>query len=256
MKPLIPARPFGSQFSTLGTGVSRFTNPQWPSIDQGQEAAGQAQNGVRRVHDINAVRNKHFPVLANLFPFAVYNLPRVLRSSPDDANDWRKFRVHAGKVVGIYSASTDGENTSTDPQQLSGFNSAFDVWAPNSSSSFYFWLECGYSSNVPVSRVLYGPDPTADTYADSASSPSHPWDHTSSPWSSIGDWSNWPAAQSCHLMIANITPDPPNLAYKIIQHQWGDVIGIPTNLQFANTANNNSNASVIILTMSAPIAIP
>lgn len=221
MKPFITPGVTGPAVTEIARAPTRLTDPAqaWTSEAQSARGVQETQGGVRRNRDTFSTRNKHFPVLANLFPFAVYNLPAVLRTTPDDGNDWRKFRCHGGWAMGANSANTDGCDSDSHPEYLGNFAAAYDVWIPNSTNAFYFWLEISGSN----SRVLYGDNRAANSYGDTTSTPNHPWDHNSSPWNTVGPWTSAPVPDGNHVPIATIFPDPPNLRANVRQYQRTDL---------------------------------
>lgn len=232
MKPFITPGVTASPVTEIARPPDRLSDPAqaWASTAQSARGVQETQGGVRRNRDTFSTRNKHFPVLANLFPFAVYNLPRPLRTTPDDGNDWRKFRVHGGWAMGANTSGTDGANSDSHPEYLGDFSNAYDVWAPNSTNIFYFWLEISGST----SRVLYGPNQAANSYSDADSTPNHAW-NTTDPWSTA------PVPDGNHVPIAAIFPDPPNLRANIRQYLRTDL---------SNTAGGNGGSSIKTFSIS------
>ena len=243
--------------STTAPGAARLSNPagHWIHIDRTIEGATQAQSGARRAFSVYSKRNWHFPLLANLFPFAVYNLPRVLRASPDDVNDWRKMRVHGGRVMGSDAANTDNVNFDSAPEQMGSFLSAQETWLPNTNGQFYFWLEYGMNATNGVqARVLFGIDPGVGSYSDAGSTPNYPWDHSSAPWNTIGNWSTWNVngdmvPDGNHLPIANITiSNAANGSYSVRQYLRSDWLLPPAvPFHYKDYANNCQNMIINVV---------
>jgi hypothetical protein len=152
--------------------------------------------------------------LAGLFPFAVYCLPSFFRTVQNPTTDWLKFRVHGGRVNEADATNTDGENSDSSAEALMNFATAWDVQVPVGKGLFYFWGEYVVAGGTTTARVLYGTDPTAASYSDSSSSPSHPWDHSSAPWSGITAWSTFPKPDGAHALIASV--DVNNITFPYI----------------------------------------
>lgn len=232
MKPFITPGISGPAVTSISRPPSRLSpiESHWASVDQDAQGVSATQGGVRRARDVaRGTKPKGFPVLCNMFPFAVYNLPRVLRNSPDDSNDWRKFRVHGGWAMGANSTGTDGGDRDSQPEYIcDNVSNAADVWVPNNVNPFYFWLEIAASNASNYSaRVLYGSAQNAMSYSDAASTPSNPWDHNSAPWSNVGAWTSAPVPDGSHIPIATVFCDPPNLRANVRQYLRTDVVTAP-----------------------------
>lgn len=113
-----------------------------------------ARGGVQAVVDHIASGKAAGRRLIELFPFAIYQLPSVLRAAPA-ANDWLKFRVRAGKYLGVDVSGTDGANDDPDSESLFEADT-LDISVPSGTPSFWFWLD---ASNPAAPALKSGVTP-------------------------------------------------------------------------------------------------
>ena len=119
--------------------------------------------------------------LDSLHPFKLYQLPDVLRITPDPDTDWRKFIVRAGRVLGADATGTDAVNA--DPDSETYPTSPTEITVPEDTAAFWFWIEI----NGSTPTVRYGPTPSASSY--------------SSDWTSTNPWTAAPVPDSQHIPI-------------------------------------------------------
>lgn len=75
--------------------------------------------------------------VAGMHPFKLYCLPWALRTATS-ADDWRKFRVRAGRVMGADVTGTDAADDNPDGEL---FPSVTDIEVPDGTAAYWFWIE-------------------------------------------------------------------------------------------------------------------
>lgn len=92
-----------------------------------------------------ARRPRRYPAPATRpFPFKIYVFPSGKRASPDLANDWRKFRVRNGRVVGntITPVEPSGTDGAANPDDFTVDESDMtDITVDAGVAKYWFWLE-------------------------------------------------------------------------------------------------------------------
>ena len=156
------------------SGLTRSTYVRLPSpggkVSQNWQAIGQVASAANaHSADIAALQGafanqKHrSKYLDTLHPFKLYQLPSVLRTSPNPATDWLKFIVRAGRVLDVDATGTDTINADPDSEQYP--TSPAEIAIPaDTTGKFWFWLEIGSTSGATTAKVRYGPTPTAASY--------------------------------------------------------------------------------------------
>jgi hypothetical protein len=147
------------------------------------EAIGDAAFARSEASQLRYRTGRADPFSAALFhPFKLYQLPPMYRDGTS-ADDWLKFRVRAGRVLGTDAAGTDGQDA--DPDAEVYVPGAADITLPSGAAKFWFWLEFGAGGSGAI--VRYGTDPTAASY--------------STAWMSINPWTVAPVPDSQHVPI-------------------------------------------------------
>ncbi|MCX6922604.1 MAG: hypothetical protein NT154_05225 [Verrucomicrobia bacterium] len=101
-----------------------------------------------------------------LHPFKLYQYPSLFRDGTS-ADDWRKYRVRAGNVLGTNATGTDAQDTDPDTEIYPP--TATDITVPANTAKYWFWLEIDSGATPATAIVRHGTDPTDDSYAI-------PWD--------------------------------------------------------------------------------
>jgi hypothetical protein len=127
-----------------------------------------------------------------MHPFKIYNVPSVLRVTPDDDNDWRLFRVRAGQVMGVDVTGTDADDANPDDESYPDVD---DFEVPISTPEYWFWIEDTGSGWV----LRYGPDETASSY-DGGPDPGQAW-------TSSNAWTTGPIPDSTHIPVGTVDTD-------------------------------------------------
>lgn len=162
----------------------------WMALAQVAGRLPGLQAGIQGAYDQIAALQNAKNVMLGMHPFKLYQLPSVLRVTPDPANDWLAFRVRAGRVLESDATGTDGSDSNPDDE---GFlNTAADIYVPSNTLKFWFWLEIA-TGDTTTAVVRYGSDPTASSYTDGG--------HPSLNWTTTVPWTTFPKFDAPHLPI-------------------------------------------------------
>jgi hypothetical protein len=84
------------------------------------------------------------------YPFKIYVFPSEQRATPDANNDWRKFRVRNGVVIGniLSPVNPSGTDGAAIPEHFSVSESDMaDVVVPDGTTEYWFWLDIDEGTN-------------------------------------------------------------------------------------------------------------
>lgn len=139
----------------------------WIATAQLASALAGQTNGLQNLRDQLATLKQIARRLDTLHPFKIYQLPDVLRVTPNPATDWLKFLIRAGNVLGTNATGTDAQDTDPDAEIYPP--TATDITVPAKTAKYWFWLEIDTGATPVTAIVRHGTDPTDDSYAI-------PWD--------------------------------------------------------------------------------
>jgi hypothetical protein len=124
------------------------------------------------------------------FPFRIYQVV----TNPPEADDWLRFRVHAGRVFESDAIGTDEDLGNADPDQecLIAAEDAVYITVPANCAKFWLWLEIGESGGTTTAVVRYGDVPSASQY------PASP---AMALWTSSDPWTAAAKPDSTHIPI-------------------------------------------------------
>ena len=174
----------GASSNVKVPGAGGDVRRNWQAISQLASAvAGQAGASAdlqSKLANLKMIARR----LDELHPFKLYQIPSVLRVTPDPATDWRKFLVRAGRVMETDASGTDAVDSDPDSEIYPA--APVEITMPENTSKFWFWLEIG-SGGTTTAVVRYGPDPTAASYG--------------SVWTSTNPWTGAPVPDAQHIPI-------------------------------------------------------
>lgn len=152
---IAPGRSGSSTSSNLKAPTAGgLVRKNWIAINQlaagllGQAGAVQALRGALESAKNIARR------LDTLHPFKLYQLPSVLRETPDPATDWRKFLVRAGRVFETDATGTDAIDSDPDSEEYAA--SPTEITVPEATDDYYFWIEIDTAVSPTTAIVRHG----------------------------------------------------------------------------------------------------
>lgn len=120
------------------------------------EQGGDVRQDWRAINELEVERRRHALLLGaaedevaagavkkpqrraeGMHPFRIYCAPWNLRAT-NTADDWRKFRVRAGRVMGADVTGTDAADDNPDGEL---FPSVTDIEVPDGTAAYWFWIE-------------------------------------------------------------------------------------------------------------------
>jgi hypothetical protein len=113
-------------------------------------------------HQVTALQEPALDA-AFMFPFRIYSFPICWRAAGNYTTDWLKFRVHAGRYMGVIVTGTDcadvdpgGTNYPTamaDADAPPKESDVTDIAIPAGTQQFWFWIDV---SNAAIPVIKYG----------------------------------------------------------------------------------------------------
>jgi hypothetical protein len=114
----------------------------WRSVAQIAGGLADVQAGTEAASAAFQARKYTQDAQTLLHPFKIYQLPGVLRGTPNYAADWLKFRVRAGRVyingAPANVAGTDAADTDPDAEN---YPNVSDISVPSNTASYKIWIE-------------------------------------------------------------------------------------------------------------------